>query len=533
MTLPARTGCQTDGVARHDGGIASRTLRGLAWAYGSYVAGRALVLVSIAVLARLLTPEAFGLVAFALTVTALLDAARDLGVSQALIVVKDDDVDTKADTAWTIGIIVGASLWAVTAALGPAAAAFFDEPELTLMMPLLGLNFLLRALGATHAALAQKKLDFRTRTMAEMSDVVARGAVGIGLALAGAGAFSLVGGYLAGSAALTLALWLKVPFRPALRIHRGDLRGLLRFGGGLTTLNFLSVIIAQVDYVVIGKVLGAASLGLYVLGYRLPELIIINLSYVAGLVLFPAFAELDRSALANAFLTSLRYVLMVCAPAALALGILAEAAVRVAFGTQWLDSVEAMQVLTFFAFAITIDIPAGTAYKSIGRVDILVKLAIPRALLAVVSILIFVDEGIVAVAACQAAVATLFALVSIGLASRLLGTGLTRIAGAAWPPLAATAAMGAVLWVLAQAIDSPLVTLAVGGPVAAATYVAALWLLAPEVLRKVWRTALPARAAAPIEADAAVLREGSDPGGTGLVAGGPLRPDDEPDETPR
>lgn len=465
------------------------------WAYGSYFFGRTLVLLSIAILARLLTPEQFGLVAFALIVTTLLDTFSSFGVSQALIVVKRNDLGTKADTAWTLGVLLGAALTAITAALGPVAAAFFDQPELKLMLPILGANFLLRSLGVTHLALAQKELDFRTRTLAELSDVLVRGSVGIGLALAGAGAYSLVGGYLAGSAALTAALWLLVPFRPSLHVHRRDLGGLLRFGGGLTALGVISAVLSQSAYIIIGKVLGAASLGLYTLGFRLPELVIINLSYVAGLVLFPAFAEIARPKLAEAYLTALRYVLMVCVPVAVALALLAEPIVLVAFGDQWADSIPVMQVLTLLALSITVGVPAGTAYKSIGRVDILVKLAIPNALLAVVAILIFVDHGIVAVAVCETAVAATFSLIHILLAGRLLSTGLRRILMAAWPPLVSGAVMGGAVELVVLLVDGPYATLAAAAPLGAAAYVGMLWMVAPSVLRKLWRTASSGKAA--------------------------------------
>ena len=85
------------------------------------------------------------------------------------------------------------------------------------MLPLRGLNFILRALGITHFALAQKQIDFRTRTIAQLADVVIRGGLGIALALAGAGAYSLVFGYLAGSATMTVSLWLLVRWRPTRR----------------------------------------------------------------------------------------------------------------------------------------------------------------------------------------------------------------------------------------------------------------------------------------------------------------------------
>ena len=146
-------------MASEQAGIGTRTLRGMFWAYGAYVGGKLLVLVSIAILARLLTPEDFGLVAFALTVTVLLDAISDLGVSQALIIVDEDEVYEKADTAWTIGVLLGALLMLVTAALGPAAAAFFGEPALKIMLPLLGVNLLRRSTGVTHEALIERRWE--------------------------------------------------------------------------------------------------------------------------------------------------------------------------------------------------------------------------------------------------------------------------------------------------------------------------------------------------------------------------------------
>lgn len=519
----------TVGVASTDAGVGTRTLRGMFWAYSSYVGGRILVLVSIAILARLLTPSEFGLVAFALTVTALLDTVADLGVSQALIVVKDDEVHAKADTAWTLSVILGTVLTAITAALGPVAAAFFDEPALKVLLPLLGANFLIRALGVTHFALAQKQIDFRTRTAAEMADVIVRGAVGIGLALWGAGAYSLVWGYLAGSAALTLTLWALVPWRPSPRLRRRDLGSLLRFGGGLTVLDILSAFLANIDYIFVGRVLGKTKLGLYTLGFRLPELIIVNVSVVAGLVLFPAFAGIDRRELSDAFLTSLRYLLMLCVPLAVGLALLAEPVVLLAFGDQWEESVAVMQVLTLYAFAVTVGIPAGTAYKSIGRVDVLIKLAVPRALVAAGAIALFVDQGIVAVAACQAGVAALFSMIGIIFAARLLETRPRRICSVVWPPLVAGAVLAAVVTLVTVAVEDRYATLVVAAAAGAVTYLGTLWLIAPAAVRKLWHTAFPGRAPSPVEPVAPYSDAGHDPLAARLAAGDPSVASSDPE----
>src|SRR5439155_15169153 len=116
----------------------------------------------------------------------------------------------------------------------------------------------------------------------------------IAFAIAGFGAWSLVIGYLAGSVALTAVLWVMVPWRPSLKPHREHLRSMLSFGGLLTGVNLLTAVETNLDYLFLGRFGTATDLGLYSLGFRLPELLILNLSVVAGQVLVPAFAPTVR-----------------------------------------------------------------------------------------------------------------------------------------------------------------------------------------------------------------------------------------------
>lgn len=463
--------------------IGARTLRGAFWAYFSYVGGRLLILVATGILARLLTPKDFGVVGFALIFMALLETVKDLGLGQALVASRPEQVYERADTVFVAGLGLGVLLTVLVAALAPVAAAFFDEPQLVAILPVLGVNFLIRSVGATHYALAQKEMRFRTRTAAEFSDVLVRGTTGVVLALLGAGVWSLVIGYVAGTTALVIALWVLIPWRPKLRIDRAQLPGLLRFGGALTGVDVTSAVAANADYVFVGKVLGPAALGVYTLAFRLPELAIVNVATVAGQVLFPAFANVDRSSLAHAYTVALRYMLMVCMPLAAGVALLAGPLVEVAFGPKWEGAVEPMRVLTIYAFAVTVGIPAGTVYKAVGRAGVLLKLAGPRTAMLVVGIGIVVSSGLTAVAAVHAVVAGLFSVIGIVLASRLLGVRLSRLLRVGAAPFAATAAMSAAVVGIDLLIDSALATVVAAGLVGGAVYVGALALLAPEALR--------------------------------------------------
>jgi len=475
--------------------LATRALRGMAWAYGAYVGGRVLVLVATAILARLLTPAEFGLVALALTFMVFMDAARDLGLGQALIVGEPGEEAEQAQTAFGWGVAIGLSLSLATAAIAPLAARFFDEPELTGLLAALGANFLIRSLGATHLALARKALNYRVRTISEMADVTVRGIVGIALALAGFGAWSLVLGYLAGSATSSLAAWVLVSFRPRARLTRAHLGGMLRFGGTLTLVDIGAVLAYNLDYVFIGRVLGPAAVGLYAIAYRLPELVVMNVATVAGDVLFPAYAAVDRARVRDAYLSALRYTAMLVVPLATGLIVLAEPLVSVLFGDQWDRSAEVMQVLACHTLVVALAIPAGTVFKVTGQAWILLAVTVPYLGLLTVALAIFADEGIMAVAICTTVLQAVGLPIMTTIASRRLAVPLRASLAAVVPVLLAAAAMAAAMLACAELIDPALVVLLAGGALGAAVYLALLAAVATDDLRRLRRMAFPGASA--------------------------------------
>lgn len=471
--------------------LGRRTARGMGWAYGSYAGGRLLVLLSTAILARLLTPEEFGLVALALTFTALLDMLRDVGLAEALIIVPEEEVEELAHTAFTAMAGVGLLLAAGTAALGPLAAAFYDEPQLTPMMAVLSLTFLFRALGSTHYALAQKRMDFRARTAGEVADVVVRGGAGIGLALAGAGAWSLILGYVLGTLAMTLTLWASVHWRPRPAIDRAHLRRLLGFGTALTGVSVAGALLGTVDQLVIGRVLGAAALGLYSVAARLPELAIVNLSMVAGQVLFPAFASLDGPALARAFLRAMHHMALLALPLAALLGVLAEPAIRVAFGDQWLDAVPVMQVFVLYALVSPITLVCGTVLKARGKAGLLLRVAVFQVAIVIPAVLLTVDHGITAVAAGHAGAAAIVLLLQLGLAMRQLDVSVPAVLRALVGPVTTAAAVGLAAYAADAVVDPPLAALALGGLAGAAAGAVVLRLVDGAAVRELLGVVLP------------------------------------------
>jgi O-antigen/teichoic acid export membrane protein len=462
--------------------LGHRALSGLFWAYGSYIGGRALTLVSIAILARVLTPREFGLVALGVVFIALLETVKDLGMTQALVVSKGKDVQSDANTVFFITLSVGVALMLITAGLAPGAASFFREPDLMWILVALGTNFVLRGAGLTHYALAQKQLDFRVRTMAEFSNVTARGIVSIILALSGFGAWSLVIGYLLGSAVFTIVLWALVPFRPRPPVSFDRAKELMSFGGKLIGVDALWAVSAAAPELIIGRALTASSLGLYTIGLRLPELVILNFSVVAAQVFYPAFATLRARDLTRGLLTAFRYSTLLGLPLTCFLVVLAEPIILTVFGDQWHDSIEPMQALCIFAFAVTLGIPAGSALKASGRAGILVILDAIRAALVIAWVLLVVDEGILHVAIAVAGATLVLTVVELAVVPRLLDFSPLQMVAEVWQIVIAAAALTVVLVVVNVMIPSDLMTIILGALLGGAVYFGMLWLIARDTL---------------------------------------------------
>lgn len=488
---------------RPEQSLGSRTIRGMFWAYGAYVGGRSVVLVSTAILARLLTPADFGVVAIALVFMTFLETIKDLGLTQALIVSSPEEEAARAQTTFMWTIAMGAGLAILVSALAPLVAKFFGQSSLQAIIPVLALSFFVESLGSTHDSLARKRLDYRVRTVAEGADVIIRGATGIVLALSGFGAWSLVLGYLVGTIARTVTLWALVSFRPRLRFTREHLGSLARLGGVLTAVDVGTAFARNLDYLFVGRVLGAASLGLYTIGFRLPELLIMNISVVAADVLFPAYSALASERRKSGFLLSLRYLAALVFPVGIGLALLAHPLVLALFGPHWYRSIAVTQVLVAFAVLSTLNIPAGTIYKVSGRAWILLTVQVPYLITLFLALLLFADRGIVAVALCMTACQLAGATASITIAGKMLAVPYRRIAGAMAAPLAAALGMGAVVAPIAVFVKARWPALIAGGAAGAVSYATLLWLLAPDIrgrLRELAASRLAARV--PVEPEA-------------------------------
>lgn len=379
--------------------IARKVTRGVGWNYLSYGLSKTISLATVSVLAHLLTPDYFGIVALATLAIEYLSVLNDFGLATALIH-RRENLEEASNVVFTLNLIVSISLSVITLVLAPQAAIFFHEPDLTPILRWLGLSFTINAFGSVHKARLERDMHFGRKVIPELGNTVIKGVVSILLATQGYGAWSLVYGQLSGLGISVILLWIVIPWMPRLTIISKLAGQLFRYGISIMGDRAMTIFGDSFDYFLIGRFFDSATLGIYTLAYRLPELLVITTLTVLAGVIFPAFSSIQNQpeALRKSYLTTIRYVQLLVTPMCLGMIVAADPIIRVAFGEQWLAAIPLMQILSLYTLILSIGYHVGDVYKAIGRPDILVKLSIPVFIIRIIALWIGAQYSLVGVA---------------------------------------------------------------------------------------------------------------------------------------
>jgi lipopolysaccharide exporter len=471
----------------------AETRAGILWSGTAFVAGKGLTFLATLVLARLLTPTEFGVVAAILIYLTIIELVSDLGMQATVVYEQEDGVSERVQTAFTVNLVLVVLLTGVAVLLAPVAAGVFNVEGKTDLFRLGALNLLLIGVGNIPDGLLLRGLQFRRRTLPLLVRAGISGAVSIGLAVAGLGAASLVIGLLAGSAAWTAVLWSMTPLRPRLSFDPGIARSMAGYGLGATMIDGMSIIGSRVDQGTIGPVLGARALGLYAVGLRLPEVLIGNLSAVVSYVAFPALARRRRQGaegLSDATLGLLRYQALYGLPVAAGLAVLASPLIVVLFSAAWKPASGVMAAMAVKGAVSALAFPLGDALKAVGRQRVLVVLNVIELPLLIVLIIAAAPQGIVLVAWMVVGVEVLHLVLEGAMTSRIVGVRPGDMIRALAPAVAACAGVAAGAGGVRLAWDDlTVLSLAVGIAAGLAGGCLALRVLAPGQARSLVRHA--------------------------------------------
>jgi O-antigen/teichoic acid export membrane protein len=356
-------------------------------------------------LARMLPPSAFGVLAMALVVTAFLDILRDLGTRTA-IVQKRVVSDRFLSSMFFFNVTVGLSLTVGVFLLAPLIGWVYREEAVTEVLRVMSLAIVVSSLGLVQQGLLQRQLRFGRLAATAVSSAAAHAIVSLGLAAAGFGVWALVGGVLASAAGATVAAWLVSPWRPLRWFRRSDVAEVWSFSVNLSGSQVFSFLVTSADKFILGRALGAGPLGFYVLAQRLVAYPVQSITQVLQGVLFPAFARVqdDDEALRRGFTRACAGVALVVFPAMAGAAVVAGPLVRSVLGEQWLPAIPIIAILAPIGALQAINYSITLIYQAKARTDLLFRWSVFSGTLMVLSYVAGLPWGVIGVVVAYAAV---------------------------------------------------------------------------------------------------------------------------------
>lgn len=379
--------------------VERKAVKGALWSVLQKLGNQSISFVVFFLLARLLGPETFGLVALADVFMAFMKVFTDQGFAQA-IVQRQELEQEHLDTAfWTnLGITVGLTLVGIAGA--SVVASKFNQPDIAPVIRWLSLGFLLSAFNSVQEAIFIRRMDFKALALRSLIAQLIGGVVGIAMAFGGFGVLSIVGQRLANEGVKSIVLWWMSDWQPGLKVSWRHFRELFAFGVNILGFNILAFFNRRSDDFLIGYFLGPVALGYYATAYRL-LLTCTQLINSASQVVLPAFAkmQLEPEKLRRSYYKGTQFTSLIAFPAFLGLAALAPEVIPTLFGNQWTASVPVIQVLSFVGIVNSLNGINMGVILAMGKPDWGLKLNMLNATINVTAFMLVVQWGIVAVAA--------------------------------------------------------------------------------------------------------------------------------------
>lgn len=352
--------------------LTHRVVKSGFWVFALRIVGQILSFIRLIILARILSPNDFGLMGIALLTLSILETFSQPGFHQALIQ-KKDNVESYLDSAWSVLIIRGFFLALIVYLIAPFASIFFKSPQAKPIIQAMGLSILLRSFTNIGVVYFQKELEFNKQFILELTGTLADFVVAITFVFLLRNVWALVLGLIAGNVARCIASYIIHPYRPHFSTDFTKARELWNFGRWVTWSNILVFLLTQGDDIFVGKFLGATALGLYQFAYRISNMPATEITNVISQVAFPAYSKLQDNIpkLREAYLKVLQVAAFLSFPISGLIFVLAPNFTKIFLGEKWIPMVPAMQVLVFWGLVRSIGATAGPIINATGKPKIL------------------------------------------------------------------------------------------------------------------------------------------------------------------
>lgn len=421
--------------------VGNKIAKGAAWMVLFKLAERGLGLISTVILARLLLPSDFGLIAMAMAVIAALELLNAFSFDMALI--QNPDAQRRHyDTAWTFNVLLGAASALILVALAVPAAGFYEEPRLEWVFYFLAFGTFISGLENIGVVDFRKQMQFNREFRFLLAKKVVAFSVTVPLAFILQNYWALVIGILTSKTAGTAFSYLMHPYRP--RLSLAARAELFHFSKWLLINNLLFFLRLRSADFIIGKTSGPHALGLFTVAYEISNLPSTELVAPINRAVFPGYAKLssDMDALRGSFLNVIAFALMFTLPVGAGIAAIAPQLVAVFLGEKWLEAVPLIQILAILGVITAVTTNAGYVYLALGQARITTVLSsLYVVLLLPLLIVLAMKYGAIGAAWAYLICAVAMLPVNYVVILRRLGVGSGQLLGVTWRPVAATLGM--------------------------------------------------------------------------------------------
>lgn len=443
-------------------GLHTVTVSGLGWSGLAQGLQQVTQFVVTAILAHLLSPADFGLMAMIMVVLGFIRLLNELGLSSSLVYNASVTQRHLNSVFW---IIFGAGivLTILFICLTPLISSYYGQPLLNILSFVVAFTFIINSLAVVPQALLIKQMDFRRLAKAEIPSTIIAGIVAILLAWSGAGIWSLVVQALVAATTLTFLLWSACRWRPTMSFDKACINELKSFSANLLGYNIFNYWSRNFDNLIVGKFLGASALGIYSCAYNLMVFPVFQITSVTSKVMFPALASIqnDHTRVRDAFLLANRIIGLVSFPVMVGLYVTSESLVLLLYGDQWYEAVPVFRILCISGMFQPVGATVGWLLTSQGRTDLLFKLGIYSAAINVIAFSVGLRWGIEGVAWAYVTVGYLLIWYPAwSIPGRLIGLSFTEMLINLVSPFLVSVLMGVSIWMLDHAVFSALTRMA-------------------------------------------------------------------------
>lgn len=435
--------------------LGQQTMRGVGWSAVERLSYQGITFIIQIVLARLLTPDDYGVVAMLAIFLQIAQVFIDSGFANALIK-KQDCTDADYSTVFYYNLGIALLLYLILFATSPAIASFYRTPLLVPVLRVLALTLIFNALSIVQQTILIKRVDFKSQSVVTFSSAVVSGAVGIFFACRGAGAWALVIQQLLNSFFRSLMYLIVVEWKPRLVFSMQSFRYMFGFGSKLLVSTLIDVIYKNLYKLVIGRKFQERDLGFYTKAEELAIFPSTNAANIISRVCFPILSRIqnDESRLSRVYKTLIRYSSWLIFPMMTGLLVVSEPFILTVLKDPWAPAVPILRILCLDWMLDFICVLNLNLLLVKGRTDLVLRLQIVKKAIALSILFLSVPFGIAGMCWGRVLYSVISVCINTYYTKRIIGLGLLSQLGDIWPFMLASAFMGISVYLAILQVDS-------------------------------------------------------------------------------